>query len=83
MKLSRIYKLLWLACQKKSYLTCVKVRNSELLRNIFKLSLSYVVRLSFVTLKKNRNRFREYSQIRHFDTYQTVFLLTCQTHKKE
>ena len=37
--------LMWLACQKKSYLTCVEVGNSELLPQ---LSLSSVVCLSFV-----------------------------------
>ena len=35
----------------------------------------------FCTLKKIRNRLREYSKIRQFDTYQIAFLMTCQQHK--
>ena len=71
-----------LARQKKSYLTCVEARNSELLRKYVIFSVvSVLCSLSqFCTLKKDRNRLREYPQICHFNMYQIVFLLTCQPH---
>ena len=31
--------------------------------------------------KKKKKRFREYSKIRNFVTYQITFLMTCQQHK--
>ena len=34
----------------------------------------------FCTLKRNRNRLREYSKIRNFITYKITFLMTCQQH---
>ena len=49
----------------------------------FQAAVSALFWLSqFCTLKKNRNRLREYSKIRNFVTYQITFLMTCQQHKE-
>ena len=48
----------------------------------FQAAVSALCCLSqFCTLKKNRNRLREYLRIRKFDTYQTVFLMRNQGHR--
>ena len=76
--------LMWLACQKKSYLISDEIMNFWKLCNIHFLSSSClcpVWQSQFCTSKKIRNRLREYSKIRNFVTYQITFLLTCQPHK--
>ena len=61
-----------------------KLRIFEILCNIYLFSsscLSPVLAVSVLYFeKKDRNRFREYSKIRDFVTYQITFFMTCQQH---
>ena len=77
--------LMSLVSHKKSYLVCAELLNLRILRSIYLFSSSCLCPLLAVSVlyfeKKNRNRLREYSKIRQFDTYQIAFLMRNQGHK--
>ena len=81
---SKISVLMSLVFHKKTYFVCVELSNLQIFRNIYLFSSSCLCPCwlsQFCTLKKIRNRLREYSKIRQFDTYQIAFLMRNQGHK--
>ena len=82
------FHLMWLACQKKSYLICDEITNFEYSRNLF-LIFFWSTKLRLTETAKTGQRqllekkvLHNISEIRNFVTYQITFPLTCHPHKR-
>ena len=69
--------LMLLACNKKSYLICVKFSKYYIISIYFQAAVSAQA-VSVLYVEKNQNKYYEIFQ--KFDTYQITFLMTCQRH---